>query len=149
MIAAGALGATAADASTHPRRRRRGEMSRQLAPDGVYFVTTFETEPGGSEPLGCLHGQQADGSWHYAAGSQRWGCGARLRLTNPLNGASCVVQVADAGPAAWVEDMAGGPVVDVSPLTSQELFGSRSSGWSDRRRVHVEVVDGSTPLGPT
>ena len=90
----------------------------------------------------------ADGSWYYAADNQRWPCGTKLLVTNPANGLSCIAQVADQGPAAWVEANAGGPVLDASPMVAQYLFGTTSSGWSDHRTVVVTVADPSSPLGP-
>lgn len=111
-----------------------------------YYLTTFG---GGSDTQSvACGGRQADGTWYYLADAFRFGCRAKIRITNPANGKSVIAQVADVGPATWVEQNAGMPVIDASPLVSQYLFGTRSSGWSDRRVVTATPVDASAPLGP-
>jgi len=115
--------------------------------DNRFFLTTFG---GGTDTQGvaCRGFPIADGSWYYAADSQRWPCGTKLRITNPANGRTVIAQVADEGPALYVEQRAGGSVLDASPLVSEHLFDSASSGWEDHRGVYVQVADPSTPLGP-
>jgi hypothetical protein len=122
-----------------------GNMSTTQPSDGRYVMTTFG---GGSDtqPVAC-GGRDADGMWYYAADRQRFGCGTHLKVENPANGACVILQVADAGPDICVEQAAGKPVLDVSPLASQHLFGTSGSGWSDGRIVHVTVTSEST-LGP-
>lgn len=122
-------------------------MGMDIPSDGRFYLTSFG---GGSDTqnVACHGAHIADGTWYYAADSQRWPCGTKLRVTNPANGRTVIVQVADAGPALWVEQAAGGmPILDASPLVSQALFGSASSGYEDHRVVVVEVADPSTPLG--
>lgn len=89
-----------------------------------------------------------DGTWWYIADTQRFGCGGKVRITNPENGKSCVAIAADIGPNISVERSAGGPVIDASPLVLRHLFGRNSYGWSDRVVVVAEVVGRGTPVGP-
>ena len=122
------------------------------ATEGTYFLTTF----GGPDDSGD-NGQLACGGTsdprssdvhqkYYAAAKQRFGCGTHIKLEAAGN---CIVlETTDAGPAAWVEDKAGGPVIDATPLAAQALFGAASFGWSDRQAVQLSVVDASVPLGP-
>jgi hypothetical protein len=124
-----------------------GEIAgRDAASDAAYFLTTFG---GGADAQSTACGSMADGTWFYTADSWRWPCGTKLLITNPSNGRSAVAQVADVGPNVCVEQAAGGPVIDASPLVAQHLFGTSSLGWSSRSRVVVNVADPSTPLGPT
>jgi hypothetical protein len=122
-----------------------GNMSTQQPADGRYVMTTFG---GGSDTQSvACGGRLADGMWYYAADRQRFGCGTHLKVENPANGACVILQVADAGPDICVEQAAAKPVLDVSPLASQHLFGTSGSGWSDGRIVHVTVTSEAT-LGP-
>jgi hypothetical protein len=107
----------------------------------LYYLTSFD----GGESMAC--GGFADGVSYYATSWVRWGCGGKLRVTNPANGACVVVEVMDAGPASWVEDYAGGPVLDASTQVCRDLFGSSSCGWSDGRVIEVIEVPDSTPTG--
>ncbi len=103
-----------------------------------YYLTSFE---GGT--MAC--GGQADGVSLYVADKQRFGCGASLRVTNPMNGKSCVASVDDYGPNVCVEEAAGMPIIDASPAIAEFLFGSGSAGWSDRLRIVATVT--SDPIG--
>ena len=49
--------------------------------------------------------------------------------------------------ACSVENAAGGPIIDASPLVSEHLFGTSSAGWSDHFAIEVTVVAATTPLG--
>jgi hypothetical protein len=121
---------------------------RDIPADNQFFLTSFG---GGSDtqPVAC-GGPIADGSWWYSTSSYRWPCGTKLVVTNPANNRSVVVQVADVGPAKWVEDRAGGPVLDASPLVAQYLFGHSSEGYADHARVIVNIApDQGVFLGPT
>ena len=91
-------------------------------------------------------GGYANGTTWYAASRQRYGCGSRIKLT--ANGKCAVLQTDDYGPDVCVENAAGMPIIDVSPLASKHLFGMSGAGWSDRKVVTVEEVPTSTPLGP-
>ena len=108
--------------------------------DNVYYVTTFT---GG----GMACGKKASGDWAYIAGTQRWGCGARVAVKNPANGKQCITEVADCGPNKCVEQAAGKAIIDASPFITKYLFGITSSGWSEHRKVVATKVSSSTPLG--
>ena len=128
-----------------PNYRCSGVASVVIPDDDLYYLTTFG---GGADAQHTACGRPVDGSWFYIAGERRFGCGARVAITNPMTGVACVAEVVDDGPACFVEESAGGPVIDASPLVAQHLFGTRSIGWSDRKIVRAELVDRDTPLGP-
>jgi hypothetical protein len=122
----------------------KGKASSSIPASGLYVLTTFGGA-GESQPLAC-GGSSKKGSWYYAASRQRYGCGSRIRVS--ANGSCVVAQTDDYGPDVCVEKAVGMPVLDASPLVAKALFGTSSLGWSDKKQVKVEVVDGSTPLGP-
>lgn len=123
----------------------RGEIAgRTLPADDLYYITSFG---GGVDTQGMACGGIADGRWMYIADSWRFGCRARVRVTNPRTGRWCVTQVADVGPNICVERAAGKPIIDASPVITRELIGRNSAGWSDRIVVRAELVAASTPLG--
>ena len=104
------------------------------------FLTSFD---GSSCSCGPCH---AHGDY-FAADRQRFGCGAALNI---CRGSTCVkVAVVDYGPSCFVEDDAGGPVIDASPAVCQALTGGSSCGWSDHFSVTASVVgDDARPFGP-
>ncbi len=83
----------------------------------------------------------------YTAGADRFGCGSRLRVTNPKTGKSAVVAVIDRGPACWVEDKVDHWVLDLSYPASYYLFGEPKAA-TEKGAVTVEEVSDATPLGP-
>ena len=85
-------------------------------------------------------------SW-YAADGARFGCLARLKVTNEANGKAVVVVALDYGPACSVEATVKHAAIDLSYPADDYLFGDET-GISDKALVHVDVVDPSTPLGP-
>jgi len=106
-----------------------------------YFLTSFD---GTSCSCGACH---AHGDY-FSADRQRFGCGAAL---NVCRGSKCAkVAVVDYGPSCFVEDDAGGPVLDASPAVCQALTGGTSCGWSDHFSVTVTVVgeEDTRPFGP-
>jgi len=116
--------------------------------DGRFALTSYGGENDDSESNGrfaCGGGYPDGWSW-YATSWVRWGCGAKLEVQ--ADGRCAVVEVKDAGPAAWVERDAGMPILDASPRVCQELFGTSSCGWSDGFVVKVTEVDERTPVGP-
>lgn len=101
--------------------------------------------PAGQDGPTC----EANLKW-FAADADRFGCGARIRLTNCANGKSVVLAVLDRGPnCKSVEQKYGAPVLDMSHDAMTYLFDGKTYGGSDKKGVVVESVDGSTPLGPT
>ena len=139
------------------------------SPDGTYYITAFgcysdqngtHGDPGDNCIPACLSQAQKSicsgmsgpdceesVNW-YSADSGRYGCMTRLKVTNPKNGKAVVVVVLDAGPACFVEQNVDHAVLDMSPPSNFYLFGAEQ-GQADHALVDVEVVDGSTPLGPT
>jgi uncharacterized membrane protein YgcG len=137
--------------------------------DGQYYGTAFgcwvdanndvHQDPGDNCVPSCL--AQAKGSlcagltgpeceeattW-FAADAARFGCLARLKVTNPKNGKSVVVVALDNGPSCKLEKQVSHALLDLSYPTNQYLFGGEQ-GVSDKALVHVDEVDASTPLGP-
>jgi hypothetical protein len=83
----------------------------------------------------------------YAADGARFGCLARLKVTNPSNGKSVVVVALDYGPSCTLENKVSHGLVDLSSPTNAYLFGS-DQGYLDKALVQVDEVDAATPLGP-
>lgn len=121
-------------------------MCSNIPSSGDYFLTSF-----------CDSGVACGGfdgncyEW-YSADSVRFGCGSHISCC--ASGKACVsLKVIDAGPACFVEDDAGGPVIDGSYAACQHFTGSSSCGYSDHVRVHcvktADPADGSEhPRGP-
>ena len=126
---------------------RVGSLTDDRLPESQrYDLTTFGG-PGDEQPVAC-GGPDADGTWYYAANRQRFACGQRVRLVTPDRGSCVVVEVADLGPNACVEEAGGQPIWDVSPLAANELFGVTSVGYSEHRAVLGAPVGGANALGP-
>ena len=138
--------------------------------DGEYYATEFgcyidsngnaQQDPGDNCIPTCLAQAQSLGlcagmsgpdcedsvSW-YSADGARFGCLARLKVTNAANGKAVVVVALDYGPGCSVEDTVSHAAIDLSYPADAYLFGGET-GISDKALVHVDVVDASTPLGP-
>lgn len=84
----------------------------------------------------------------YSADAARYGCLARLKVTNSANGKTVVVVALDYGPSCALENQIDKPLLDLSYPATNYLFGS-AQGYKDGAAVHVEVVSVDTPLGPT
>ncbi len=148
-----------------------GSYGTKKAQNGDYDLTAFgcwkdaagaeHTDPGDNCIPSCLAEAQAAGlcasgdtgkaceervNW-YTADAARFGCLARVRITNPANGKSVVAVALDFGPACSVESSVSKAVLDASGRVDRALFGA-DQGASDRALVHVVEVDESTPLGP-
>jgi uncharacterized membrane protein YgcG len=106
-----------------------GQQSSNVSVDkdqhSKYGITVFG-KGADEQPLAC--GGDSGSESFYAASSQRYGCGTHLKLV-ASNGKCAVVSTQDVGPAAWVEDNAGMPVMDVDPAVAEHLFGTSSIGW--------------------
>lgn len=127
---------------TRALKNCKGKASSSIPADGRYVITTFGG-PGDHQPMSC--GGYANGTTWYAASRQRYGCGSKLRVE--ANGKCAIVVALDYGPDVCVENAAGAPILDVSPLVSKELFGETGLGYSDREFVTVTEVDAATPTG--
>jgi hypothetical protein len=138
----GTAGASIAKSDTR-LKGCKGVASKGIPDDGNYLLTTFGG-PGDHQPMSC--GGYADGTTWYAASRQRYGCGTKLRME--ANGKCVVVTALDYGPDVCVENAAGKPILDASPLVGKHLFGESGVGYSDRLAVKVTPVAASTKLGP-
>ncbi len=138
--------------------------------DGEYYATEFgcyidsngipQQDPGDNCIPACLAQAQSSGlcaglsgpdcedsvNW-YSADGARFGCLARLKVTNEANGLAVVVVALDYGPGCSVEATVQHAAIDLSYPADAYLFGGET-GISDEALVHVDVVDASTPLGP-
>ena len=135
---------SASSSSDSDLRGCHGHASTTIPSNDVYELTSFGG-PGESGIMSCGD-YTKNGSWYYAASRQRYGCGAHIQIE--ANGKCVVAQTDDYGPDVCVENAAGLPIIDASPLVSKYLFGTSSAGWSDHYRITVTQVDDSTPLGP-
>ncbi len=121
-----------------------GKASKSIPASGNYYLTSFGNQPSDDGIMSC--GQYTKhGSWYYAASRQRYGCGSRIRIE--AHGKCVVAETDDYGPDVCVENAAGKPIIDASPLVSEHLFGVSSAGYSDHLAIHVTQVSSSTPLG--
>lgn len=140
------------------------------AANGDYYATAFgcwkdadgdsHSDPGDNCIPACLSQAKSSGlcanmtgpqceesvNW-YAADAGRFGCLARLRVTNPANGKAVVVVALDYGPNCSVEKQVNHAAVDLSYPANDYLFGS-AQGIVDKAKVHVVEVASTTPLGP-
>ena len=120
-----------------------GQASSVIPADGRYVITTFGG-PGDHQPMSC--GGFANGTTWYAASRQRYGCGTKLKIE--ANGKCVVVTALDYGPDVCVENAAGQPILDASPLVGKHLFGESGVGYSDQLAVRVTPVAAATKVGP-
>lgn len=150
-----------------------GSYGTTKASSGDYYVTAFGCW---KDAAGVSHGDAADNcvptclaqakaaglclpgdtgknceervTW-FTADAARFGCLARLKITNPANGKSVIAVALDFGPSCTsVEAKVKKEVLDASGRVDRLLFGS-DQGVLDRSLVHVTEVAASTPLGPT
>jgi hypothetical protein len=85
----------------------------------------------------------------FAADADRYGCGARIRVTNCVNRRSVILVTLDRGPnCRTVEQAYAAPTLDMSHQAMVHLFEGATYGVSDKKRVLVEAVADTTPLGP-
>jgi hypothetical protein len=149
-----------------------GSFGTQKAQNGDYYITAFgcwidadggaHGDPGDNCVPGCFDKAKAAGvcnagetgkqceeriTW-FTADAARFGCLAKIRITNPANGKSVVAIALDSGPGCSVESKVSKAVLDTSGRIDRELFGV-DHGVVDKALVHVVEVDPSTPLGPT
>ena len=125
------------DAGVHDRSRTTTaspRASRRPSPPGL-------CPPGSTGPQ-C----EETVDWYTADGA-RFGCLARLRVTNPANGKSLVAVALDFGPGCSGENEVDHAVLDASGPVDDFLFGG-PEGSSDEALVHVVQVADATPLGP-
>lgn len=150
-----------------------GSYGTTKASDGQYYITAFGCW---KDAQGGLHGDSGDNcipscfaqakaagvclpgetgkqceervTW-FTADAARFGCLAKLKVTNPANGKSVVAIALDFGPSCTaVENKVKKGVLDASGRVDRELFGA-DQGFADHALVHVTEVPASTPLGPT
>jgi hypothetical protein len=147
-----------------------GKWGTRKAEDGDYYATAFgcwkdasgtmHQDPGDNCIPACLSQARSSGlcanmtgptceatvRW-FAADAGRFGCLARLRVSNPENGKSLVVVALDHGPSCAIEKRVSHAAIDLSYPANDYLFGSEQ-GISDKAKVHVVEVDPGAPLGP-
>jgi hypothetical protein len=145
-----------------------GTTGRTKSPRGTYYMTSFGCWV---DDNGQRHGDSGDNcepaclgqltvcagrsgpecerelNW-YAADADRFGCGKRLRVTNPMNGQSAIVMSIDRGPACRIESSVSAYVLDLSMPASNHLFGG-SRGAGERALLFVQEMGDDAPLGPT
>lgn len=91
---------------------------------------------------------QAHLRW-FAADADRYGCGARIRVTSCKTGKSVVLVTLDRGPnCTTIEKRHNAPVLDMSHDAMIYLFGAEYGG-GDKKSVIVERVTETTALGPS
>lgn len=90
----------------------------------MYYLTSFCDQQTACGPScgNCMS--------YYAADAQRFGCGGVLSCTR--NGHNANLKVIDSGPACWVENDAGMPIIDASTSACKLFSGQTSCGWSDK-----------------
>ncbi|MGH7296769.1 MAG: hypothetical protein ACRELB_17655, partial [Polyangiaceae bacterium] len=148
-----------------------GSYGTEPVDDGNYYMSSFgcwvdtsggiQTDPGDNCIPSCLSKAIAAGlcppgtagpaceesiNW-YTADAARFGCLARLRVTNPANGKKLIAVALDYGPGCSGENKVSHAVLDSSGRVDDYLFGG-PQGASDKSVVHVVQVADSTPLGP-
>lgn len=147
-----------------------GSYGTAAARDGDYFATTFgcwtdaqgvaHSDTGDNCIPSCLSQAQRTGlctgmtgpecenhlNWYVADGA-RFGCLARLKVTDVRTGRAVIAVALDYGPGCSIERRVSKAVLDTSGRVSQYLFGGEV-GATERRLVHVVQVDDATPLGP-
>jgi hypothetical protein len=146
----------------------KGQTSKQIPSNGVFSTSWFGCyrkadgsiyqDPtdncefacgdkglcGGNQGPDC----EANLKW-FAADADRFGCGSRIRVTNCVNNLSVVLTTLDRGPnCSSVEQAFSAPVLDMSHDAMVYLFEGKTYGGDDHKRVVIEQVDPSTPLGP-
>jgi len=148
-----------------------GSVGKSKPKDGNYYITAFgcwvdakghaHGDSGDNCIPACLSQLRSKGicskSWSgktceqkltwFTADAARYGCGARVKITNKKNGKAAVAAVIDQGPACWVERSVKKAVLDASGRVNRYLFGE-DKGAVDRALVHVEVVSSKAKLGP-
>jgi uncharacterized protein YraI len=165
-------GSASSGGSTSSNWSCSGSYGTTKMADGSYDLTEFgcwvdssgvaHGDPGDNCIPGCLAKAKSIGlcasgdsgraceervNW-YVADAGRFGCGTRVKITNPSNGRSVVAAVLDYGPACWVEAKVSHAALDASGRVNRYLFGA-DQGITDRAKVIVTEASGSTPLGPT
>ncbi len=148
-----------------------GSYGTVAVDDGNYYLTQFgcyvdssgnvQTDPGDNCIPSCLSKAIAAGlcpagsagpdceekiNWYTADGA-RFGCLARLRVTNPATGQAVIAVALDYGPGCTGEQGVQHAVLDASGPVDAYLFGG-PKGASEKALVHVVQVDDSYPLGP-
>ncbi len=154
-----------------------GSAGTHPSESGSYYVTNFgcwtdssggaHSDPGDNCVPWCMTGAASQGrsaewdalcggmsgpdcersvNW-YSADADRFGCGARILVTNKKTGKSAVVAVIDRGPACWVESKVDHWGLDLSYPAIQYLFGGQMA-ITEKGEVIAQQVPTNTPLGP-
>ncbi|MCA9534213.1 MAG: hypothetical protein KC593_11060 [Myxococcales bacterium] len=124
---------------------RVGASEPSEGPMGQRYVVRTIGSVAAPVTLSC--GGTGDGTGLYAARSQVFGCGQRLRVVDLARGACVVVEAATSGPHVCAEERAQAAVLDVSPAVTSALLGVSSVALADDRALLVAPVANSNPLG--
>jgi hypothetical protein len=163
----GSSGGMGCDLATDAPWSCSGLTGRTTNSAGTYYTTSFgcwvdangtnRGDPGDNcipacslASIGCsgMTGPQCERMHnYYTAGSDRFGCGTRVKVTNPDTNKSVVLISLDRGPNCTIENTVDFWVLDMSYPASNYLFGGPTSA-TERANVQVEVVDDSVPVGP-
>jgi len=122
-----------------------GDMCCNIPSDHQYYLTDF---CGGYPHDQTSCGNFCDQFRYFTADRQRFGCGGYLNICG--RGKCVKAKVIDAGPANWVEQDAGMPIIDASPDVCSYITGAGSCGWSDRILISAvpTTVKDDSELGP-
>jgi len=113
-------------------------MCTNIPADGMYYLTSFcdKTVACGKFSGNCNE--------FYCADYKRFGCGKGITC---CKGSNCVnLKVIDGGPACWVEDKAGKPIIDASYSACKQFTGHTGCGYGDKILVNCKVSQYTFPF---
>jgi hypothetical protein len=139
---------------------RSGLTGTKIPSNGIYKTTAFGCVNGWKDPNdnclaacgnppGLCNGLSGPDcqrrlAW-FSADTDRYGCFARLKATNPRTGKSAIVIAIDRGPHCTQEQIHNAPIFDMSYTAAKYVGGATGGNYET---VHVERVPNTTPLGP-
>ncbi|GAM22692.1 hypothetical protein SAMD00019534_058670, partial [Acytostelium subglobosum LB1] len=127
-----------------------GSSSSSSGTSGSSGTSSSGSSSGGSSSGGSSGSSSGGSSGTSSSGGSGSSSGTANEedFGNAFYGTCVKVVTIDAGPNIEVEQEAGMPIIDASPQTCQDLFGSDSCGWSDHDPISaVQSLDDGRPLG--